>query len=68
MEDRPLTADDPDRAGLRVKLLSSHDGLRHLVRLELHPPGVSLIPADARRIAAALVRAADDATHRRGIT
>jgi hypothetical protein len=66
MEDRPLIADDPGRAGVRVKLLESHDGLHRLVRLELPPGAVSLVPADARRLAIALTRAADAATHRRG--
>jgi hypothetical protein len=58
-----LLADDPSR--VVVSLLSSHDGHRHLVRLAVDSDAVTLVPADARRVAAALIHAAHDADERR---
>jgi hypothetical protein len=41
------------------------NGHRDLVRLQLEAPAVTLLSGDARRVAAALVRAADDVDTRR---
>ena len=58
-----LLAEDPSR--VVIALLSSHDGHRHLVRLAIDADAVALVPADARRVAAALIHAANDADDRR---